>query len=44
MEEKQDIINNYDKYAKKRQDALLKNLKPSHRFVERPMMRNMLPN
>lgn len=36
--------NNYDKFAKKRQQDLVNGLKPSHRFVEKPMMKSMIPN
>ena len=38
------MVNDYDKYAQKRQNDLINNLKPSHRFVEKPMMRDMMPN
>lgn len=37
-------VNDYDKYALKRQQDLINGMKPSHRFVEKPMMRSMLPN
>lgn len=36
-------INDYDKFAEKRQQDLINGMKPSHRFVEKPMMRAMLP-
>lgn len=38
------IINNYDEYAEKRQQDLINGMKPSHRFVEKPMMKSMMPN
>ena len=34
----------YDKYAEKRQQDLINGMKPAHRFVEKPMMKKMLPN
>lgn len=37
-------INDYDKFAEKRQQDLINGMKPSHRFVEKPMMKSMLPN
>lgn len=37
-------INDYDKFAKKRQQDLINGMKPSHRFVEKPMMKSMIPN
>lgn len=37
-------INDYDKFAEKRQQDLINGMKPSHRFVEKPMMRAMLPD
>lgn len=37
-------VNDYDKFASKRQQDLIEGRKPSHRFVEKPMMRSMLPN
>lgn len=37
-------INDYDKFAEKRQQDLINRMKPSHRFVEKPMMKAMLPN
>ena len=36
--------NDYDKYAKERQERLLNGMMPSHRFVEKPMMKSMMPN
>lgn len=36
------MTNNYNKYAKRRQEALLNGESKSHRFVEKPMMRNMI--
>jgi ubiquinone/menaquinone biosynthesis C-methylase UbiE len=36
------MFNDYDKYAKARQDALLNGASKPHRFVEKPMMRSML--
>ncbi len=38
------MTNDYDKFAKKRQQDLINGMKPAHRFVEKPMMRKMLPN
>lgn len=38
------MFNDYDKYAKKRQEALLEGTSKPHRFVEKPMMRSMLPD
>ena len=38
------IINDYDKYAEKRQQDLINGMKPSHRFVEKPMMKSMISN
>lgn len=38
------MVNDYDKYAKNRQDELLKGELKPHRFSEKPMMRSMLPN
>ncbi len=38
------MVNEYDKYAKQRQEALLNGTSKPHRFVEKPMMRSMLPN
>lgn len=35
--------NDYDKFASKRQNDLINGLKPSHRFVEKPMMKSMMP-
>ncbi|MBQ9834523.1 MAG: class I SAM-dependent methyltransferase [Bacilli bacterium] len=40
----ENIINDYDKFAEKRQQDLINGMKPSHRFVEKPMMKSMLPN
>ena len=37
-------INDYDKFAEKRQQDLINGMKPSHRFVEKPMMKSMLPD
>ena len=34
--------NDYDKFAEKRQQDLINGMMPSHRFVEKPMMKNML--
>lgn len=36
--------NDYDKYALKRQQDLINGMKPSHRFVEKPMMKSMMPS
>lgn len=36
--------NNYDKFAAARQKELITGQKKPHRFVEKPMMRKMLPN
>lgn len=36
------MVNDYNKFAKQRQEELLAGLKPSHRFVEKPMMQSML--
>ena len=38
------MINDYDKFAEKRQQDLINGMKPSHRFVEKPMMKNMIPD
>ena len=35
------LINNYDEYAEKRQQDLINGMKPSHRFVEKPMMKSI---
>lgn len=35
-------VNDYDKFAKMRQEELLKGEKKPHRFAEKPMMRSML--
>lgn len=40
----QNTINDYDKFAEKRQQDLINGMKPSHRFVEKPMMKSMLPD
>lgn len=40
----ENIINDYDKFAEKRQQDLINGMKPSHRFVEKPMMKSMIPN
>ena len=37
-------VNDYDKFAEKRQQDLINGMKPSHRFVEKPMMKAMIPN
>ena len=37
-------INNFDIYAKKKQEDLIKGKNPAHCFVEKPMMKSMLPN
>ena len=36
--------NDYNRYAKERQERLLNGMMPSHRFVEKPMMMSMMPN
>ncbi len=36
--------NDYDNYAKERQEKLINGMMPSHRFVEKPMMKSMMPN
>ena len=36
--------NDYNEYAKERQERLLNGMMPSHRFVEKPMMMSMMPN
>ena len=36
--------NDYDKFAKERQEQLKKGEKRPHRFIEKPMMRELLPN
>ncbi|MCH5166993.1 MAG: class I SAM-dependent methyltransferase [Erysipelotrichales bacterium] len=36
--------NDYDKYAKERQERLINGMMPPHRFVEKPMMKSMIPN
>lgn len=36
--------NDYDKFALKRQQDIINGLKPSHRFVEKPMMKSMMPD
>lgn len=38
------MINDYDKFAKERQEQLKKGEKRPHRFIEKPMMRELLPN
>lgn len=38
------MVNDYDKFAKKRQEDLLKGESKPHRFSEKPMMRSMLPD
>lgn len=36
------MVNDYDKFAKERQEELLKGEKKPHRFSEKPMMKSML--
>lgn len=38
------MVNDYDKFAKERQEELLKGEKKPHRFSEKPMMRSMMPS
>lgn len=38
------MVNDYDKYAKMRQEQLKSGGKRPHRFIEKPMMRELLPN
>lgn len=38
------MVNDYDKFAKMRQEKILKGERKSHRFVEKPMMKAMLPD
>ena len=38
------MINDYDKFAKERQEQLKKGEKRPHRFIEKPMMRELMPN
>lgn len=38
------MVNDYDKFAKERQEKLLKGESKPHRFSEKPMMKNMLPD
>ena len=38
------MTNDYEKYAKARQEALLSGEHKPHRYVEKPMMREMLPD
>ena len=38
------MVNDYDKFAKERQEMLKKGEKRPHRFIEKPMMRSMLPD
>jgi len=38
------MINDYDKFAKMRQEQILKGEKKPHRFSEKPMMKSMLPD
>jgi len=38
------MINDYDKFAKERQEQLKKGEKRPHRFIEKPMMRELLPD
>ena len=38
------MINDYDRFAKERQEQLKKGEKRPHRFIEKPMMRELLIN
>ena len=38
------MINDYDKFAKERQLELKKGIKKPHRFIEKPMMNELLPD
>ena len=38
------MVNDYDKFAKMRQEQLQKGQKRPHRFLEKPMMRELLPD
>ena len=38
------MINDYDKFAKEWQEQLKKGTKRPHRFIEKPMMRELLTN
>ena len=38
------MINDYDKFAKERQEQLKKGEKRPHRFIEKPMMKQLLPD
>ncbi len=38
------MVNDYDKFAKERQELLKKGLKRPHRFIEKPMMRALMPD
>ena len=38
------MINDYDKFSKERQELLKKGQKRPHRFIEKPMMRELLPD
>ena len=38
------MINDYDKFAKERQEKLKKGIKKPHSFIEKPMMKELLPN
>ena len=38
------MVNDYDKFAKMRQEQLRKGEKRPHRFLEKPMMRELLPD
>ena len=38
------MVNDYDKFAKERQEQLKKGEKRPHRFIEKPMMRELLPD
>ena len=38
------MVNNYNKYAKERHKSIIEGKMPSHRFVEKPMMKSMIPD
>lgn len=38
------MVNDYDKFAKERQEKLKSGMLPAHRFVEKPMMKSMMPD
>ena len=38
------MVNDYDKFAKMRQNEILTGEKKSHYYVEKPMMKSMLPD